>query len=233
MKRDLFICAFTIVISLITCFIYSFINNPLSAEKIFMNSITKVVEVKAITEEYGTSYGTGVLIDENATILTNAHVVSYQRMNINFDFEELSIRFAYEDEYRLCEIIKIDYEIDLAVMKIVEDENLEFDFFTMNENKILAGATVYAIGNSNNFGIGITMGICASSSLTITYNNISRKVIQSDVYIASGNSGGALVDSSGNLIGITTFKINDSNGDQIQGLCYSIAIEEILKFMEG
>ncbi|UKI50761.1 MAG: S1C family serine protease [Clostridium sp.] len=73
--------------------------------------------------------------------------------------------------------------------------------------KISSGDKVYAIGNGMNHGIGINEGIISLPQVNIEYENNVRNVIQCDLIINEGNSGGALLDSKGRLIGITTFRL--------------------------
>ena len=60
----------------------------------FEDNHSKVVEVKATTEDYGVSYGTGTIIDEDLTILTNYHVISYTKGNEDIVFDKVEIRFS-------------------------------------------------------------------------------------------------------------------------------------------
>ena len=73
------------------------------------------------------------------------------------------------------------------------------------DDNVEIGDKVYAIGNSLNNGIGITEGIISVDKVNIRYNWKIQTFIQADVLIASGNSGGALLNRKGELIGITTF----------------------------
>ena len=92
---------------------------------------------------------------------------------------------------------------------------------------------VYAIGNLSNYGLSITKGIVSIPHINITYNNITRNVIQCDLTISDGNSGGALVNSDGKLIGLTTFRLKDQSNNIIYGISYCIPINTVLEYIEN
>ena len=68
-------------------------------------------------------------------------------------------------------------------------------------------------------------------AFNITYNNITRNVIQVDVTISNGNSGGPLITDRGKLLGIITFKLKDNSNQIIDGFAYAISIDEIINFI--
>ena len=102
-----------------------------------------------------------------------------------------------------------------------------------DSDKVFFGERVYAIGNGSNLGLSITQGIIGIPKVNIEYDNITREAIQCDLTISEGNSGGALLDKKGRLIGITTFQIKDSSGDIIYGLAYCIPINSVIDFLNG
>lgn len=233
MKKRFYIVLFLlgVVLGCIISGIFFICNE--NKDNIYLSTSSKVVEIKAETSDYGVSYGSGIIMNKDFTIVTNAHVVLYEKLSEVFQFEDIQVRFIYESHYRKCEIVKFDKEKDLAVLKLLENENLKTSYFSIKELKLMGGNEVYAIGNSNNHGISITKGIITMKPFDLTYDGVTRKVVQVDVTITSGNSGGALVNVDGNLLGITTFKLKDDNGGLIDGLCYCIPISEIREFLGG
>ena len=158
--------------------------------------------------------------------------MTYKILGVVNAFENISIRFAFENDYHSVTLIKYDNDLDLAVLKL---NNLNYKFKPIglgNSSKLKNGNLVYALGNLNNVGISITSGIISNSNITITYNDVTREVIQCDLTIAEGNSGGALLDKSGNLIGITTFRLKDIDGKVIYGISYCIPINTVLEYIE-
>ncbi len=204
---------------------------PPSAKKVYKNSIDSVVELKAYSEDVGESFGTAIFVKEDGRLVTNAHVVTYKRIGIVNTFDEYSIRFAYEENYREVELVKYDVEKDLAVLKL-KGSGVEFETIDVGDSEDLDfGEKVYAIGNGSNYGLSITQGIVSIPKINIEYDGVKREVIQCDLTISAGNSGGALLDKKGKLIGITTFRTKDNQGEVIYGLVYSIPIRIVLEYV--
>lgn len=203
-----------------------------TAKEVFYNNVNSVVEIKAFSEDVGESYGTAVCVKSDGTFVTNAHVVTYTQVGIVSTFEEYSIRFAFEDEYRPIVLIKYDTQMDIAVLKI-EDNSAPYKAIKINNKKnIDFGDKVYAIGNGSNYGLSITQGIVSMPEVNIEYENNIRNVIQCDLTISAGNSGGALLDKYGRLIGITTFRTKDNLGNVIYGIVYSVPIDKVLNYIK-
>mgnify|MGYP003300534454 CR=1 FL=1 len=135
---------------------------------------------------------------------------------------------SYEEGYREVNLIKYDEYGDLALLQLndVKVKNIKIN------NKYTYGDQVYAIGNGSNYGISITEGIISNPKLTVELSNKSIVAIQCDLTISEGNSGGALLDNKGRLIGITTFRLKDSGNKVIQGISYSIPIDTIKEFIK-
>jgi S1-C subfamily serine protease len=208
--------------------LYAFVFR-VDATKIYNNSIQSIVEVKATTESVGESYGTGEIIKTDGTIVTNAHVVTYTRLGTTNEFDNCYIRFASEEGYREVYLVKYDTDLDLAVLKL--DDIKVKTLKTADSSKLNYGDKVYAIGNTSNKGIGISEGIISVPLVNIIYEDKTRAVIQCDLTIAQGNSGGALLDKKGKLIGITTFRTKDNSGNVIYGIVYCIPINIVLDYI--
>mgnify|MGYP002748688131 CR=1 FL=1 len=91
---------------------------------------------------------------------------------------------------------------------------------------------VFAIGNLSNYGIGITKGHVSVPKINIIVDGNKKEVIQCDITIVSGSSGGALVNRNGKLIGITTFRTKDNLGNVIHGIGYVIPINRVLEYIK-
>jgi S1-C subfamily serine protease len=191
-----------------------------------------VVEVKATSENVGESFGTGEIITEDGKIITNAHVVTYTRMGTTNVFDNYYIRFSYEDDYRAVTLKKYDSELDLAVLNLDDCDDLIIKpIKTGNSDKIKSGNKVYAVGNASNYGIGIFEGMVSIPLVNIELDGLIRSVIQCDITIAAGNSGGALINEQGEVLGITTFRTKDNSGNVIYGIVYCIPINTVLEFV--
>ena len=104
-------------------------------------------------------------------------------------------------------------------IKIGNDQNLDY------------GAKVFAIGNMSNYGISMTSGTVAIPHINVSYNNNTRNVIQCDLTISDGNSGGALIDKAGKLVGITTFRLKDQSNNIIYGISYCIPVNTVMEYI--
>lgn len=111
------------------------------------------------------------------------------------------------------------------MLEIPSGLSFSFKPFQIRSSSVAAGDKCYSMGNATNLGISITEGIISNPLVEITISGIKRDLIQSDISTTSGCSGGALLDSEGSLIGITTLRLRDENGDIISGYGYSIPIE--------
>ena len=166
---------------------------PPTPKKLFEKSIQSITELKAISENVGESYGTAVCINSDGYLVTNAHVVTYKQMGGSVVYDALFIRLANENEYHAVELVKYDLETDIAVLKI-SDSSVNLKPIKIGDSdKLSYGDRVYAIGNGSNYGLAITHGIISTPKINIEYEDIVREVIQSDITISAGNSGGALL----------------------------------------
>ena len=155
----------------------------IDANKVYNNSIQSIVEVKAVKEDIGESFGTGEIIKSDGTIITNAHVVTYTRLGTTNKFDNYYIRFASEEGYREVSLVKYDNDLDLAVLKL---DNVKTKVLkTADSSKLNSGDKVYAIGNTSNKGIGICEGIISVPLVNIIYEEKARAVIQCDLTYTS------------------------------------------------
>ena len=139
--------------------------------------------------------GSGVIISEDGYIITNRHVIN--------DAEEIEVVLNDKRTYA-AKILGKDSKSDLALLKI-EEKQLPFMRFD-NSNTLRVGEWVLAVGNPYNLNSTVTAGIISARSRKINILNDGgiESFIQTDAAINSGNSGGALVNTNGNLIGINT-----------------------------
>lgn len=139
--------------------------------------------------------GSGVIISEDGYIVTNRHVIN--------NTKEIEVVLNDKRTY-IAKILGEDANSDLALLKI-EENKLPFLKFG-NSNNLRVGQWVLAVGNPFNLNSTVTAGIISAKSRKINLLNDGgiESYIQTDAAINSGNSGGALVNTSGNLIGINT-----------------------------
>ena len=206
-------------------------------KKINTDEIVKlsVVEVKAVTfdeEDTYESFGSAVFVKDDGTLVTNAHVVTFTLSQEIVAFENIFIRLSTENDYRTVSLEKYDLEKDLAILKL-SDTDCKFKAIKLGDSsKLKFNDEVYAFGNLNKVGISLPKGVISNPKINVEYNELTREVIQSDLIIAEGNSGGALVDENGKLIGITTFRLKDTSNDTIYGICYSVPVNMVVEYIK-
>lgn len=168
-----------------------------------------------------TGAGSGIIVGENDTellIVTNQHVIS--------DADTLSVQFA--DEKSVEATVRGQNEKqDIAVISVpldkIEKDTIDaIKIATMGDSDtIKVGEGAIAIGNALGYGQSVTTGVISALDRTITVDTYERKVIQTDAAISPGNSGGALLNDKGELIGINCAK-NVEN--YAEGMGYAIPI---------
>ena len=151
--------------------------------------------------------GSGVIFSNDGYIVTNLHILSGKNINIKIN----------EGESYPANIIGIDKNTDIAVLKIISNEKLKPISFADSDN-LKVGDRVLAIGNPYGIGISVSNGIVSATGRD--YGNPYLQLIQTDAAINPGNSGGALINENGNLIGINS-KIFSRTG-AYQGIGFAI-----------
>ena len=158
--------------------------------------------------------GSGIIISDDGYIVTNEHVVS--------GATELSVITNTGEEYS-AKLIGADNKSDLAIIKIEASGLIPATLG--NSQELEVGELVVAIGNplgQELFGT-VTDGIISAVNRTMTVENRTYNLIQTNAAINPGNSGGALVDRFGNVIGINTIKLSNT---EVEGIGFAIAITE-------
>ncbi len=172
--------------------------------------------------------GSGVIVNADGTVLTNYHVVE--------GAEKLTIQLENNKTYS-AKMIGSDQPSDLAVLKIEGGEN--FPFLNLGDsNQVRVGDIVLAIGNPLGIGQTVTAGIISAKGRQtgLSDGTSFQDFLQTDAPINRGNSGGALVNVSGELIGINSQIVSDSGGGGNIGIGFSIpsnmaktVMEQLLK----
>lgn len=197
---------------------YSFNTNKVAAEltdftRAAEKTVNAVVHVKNtsiqkgnvsgwLRQFYGDDYdeerigtGSGVIVSPDGLIITNYHVIE--------NASEIEVTSNKNKTY-VAEIIGSDPSTDLAVLKIKSDESLPFIPFGDSEVARI-GEWVLAVGNPFNLNSTVTAGIISAKSRDLNERDSkNQSFIQTDAAVNMGNSGGALVNTDGELIGINT-----------------------------
>jgi len=143
-------------------------------------------------EQVGT--GSGVIISQDGYIVTNNHVIT--------DASEIEITLNNKQKHK-AELIGTDEQNDIALLKIETGSDLPYIPFA-NSDTIKIGEWVLAVGNPYNLTSTVTAGIVSAKGRDLEGNGNIESFIQTDAAVNPGNSGGALVNTRGELVGINT-----------------------------
>ncbi len=170
-----------------------------------------------------TATGSGIIISDDGYILTNNHIVATSSSESYYEVSDATkvtvTLFNDETEYE-AKIIGKDEQTDLAVIKIEKTGLSKAEF--ADSDSIKVGEFAMAVGNPLGMQSSITCGVVSAVNREVTDSEGKTfKLIQTDAAINSGNSGGALVNSQGKVIGINTLKLS---GTGIEGMGFAIPI---------
>ncbi len=226
-------------------------TNSKQKEGIYMTDVSEVVEevmpsIVSITsktlvssgnygpsffnqEQYAEGAGSGIIIsktDDELLILTNNHVVD--------NAEELSIQFVNGKTVD-ARIKGTSEKKDVAVVSVklsaLDNETISsIKIATIGDSsKLKVGNGIIAIGNALGYGQSVTTGVVSAVDREVTIDGITSKMIQIDAAINGGNSGGALLNSAGEVVGINSVKYssNSSSSASIEGMGFAIPITDV------
>ena len=197
-------------------------KTELSTEEIAKRVGPSIVGISCTTQtqsyfgvQTGTSSGSGIIISADGNIMTNYHVIS--------GGTNIKVKLNTGNEYDAT-VIGGDEKTDVAVIKIKANEELHVAALG-NSDEVEVGSKAVAIGNplaSELFGT-VTQGVISGVNRTITVGQREMNLIQTDAAISPGNSGGALINKYGEVIGINSVKLVSDNAE---GLGFAIPINE-------
>ena len=178
--------------------------------------------------------GSGVIVSENNEeifILTNYHVVE--------DSSELSVKFIDDESYD-AKVKGVSERKDIAIVSVskkdLSKETLSaIKIATLgNSDDLKVGNGIIAIGNALGYGQSVTTGVVSALNREISTDEYVQEMIQIDAAINGGNSGGALLNSKGEVVGINTAKYssNYSSSASIEGMGFAIPISDVESIIE-
>lgn len=174
-----------------------------------------------------TGVGTGIVMSEDGYIVTNAHVIYDEEYGYG-KAAAVQIQMSDQETVYDAEIKAFDKEADIAVLKVDANNLTPAEFGDSSNCEV--GEMVVAIGNplGLEFQNTVTCGIISALNRQVTINDNTMTLIQTDTAINSGNSGGPLINSSGQVIGINSAKMSSTYSGQatVEGIGFAIPMSE-------
>ena len=230
-------------------------NTTVKSDGVYITDVSEVVDevmpsIVAITSktiinsgrlEYGydnkytsVGAGSGVIIadsDEEIFILTNYHVVDNTSL--------LSVQFIDNESYD-AKVKGISERKDIAIVSVskknVKKETLEkIKIATIgNSDELNVGNGIIAIGNALGYGQSVTTGVVSALNREVATDDYIQNMIQIDAAINGGNSGGALINAKGEVVGINTAKYSSNLNSivSIEGMGFAIPISNVISIVE-
>lgn len=181
------------------------------------------------TTTEATATGSGIIISDDGYIVTNNHVVDSSSSNSSYSYYSLSdatsvkVKLYGSDETYDAKIVGKDSQTDLAVLKIEKTGLTAAEF--ADSDQAVVGEFAMAVGSPLGLDTTVTTGIISAVNREVESDGTKYVCIQTDAAINSGNSGGALVNSEGKVIGINTLKLS---GSGVEGIGFAIPINSTL-----
>ena len=196
----------------------------LTAAEIYKQNVSSVVVISSKLTTAGNSTGTGFVVTKDGYIVTNYHVVD--------NAGKITVTMS-DGTTHIATLVGYNDTNDLAVIKI---NAIDLNPVTIGKSSdLLVGDQVIAIGNAlGEFSASLTVGYVSGMDRNVTTDGTVINMIQTDVAINSGNSGGPLFNAKGEVIGITTAKYSGttSSGATIEGIGFAIPIDDVIDMVE-
>lgn len=189
-------------------------GDELSLQEIYKKCVKYIVSVSTKTGK-GMSWGSGIIMSSDGYIITNAHVIA--------GAESVTVS-TYDDKSFEASLVGTDNISDLTVLKIEASDLTAAEFAAQSP---VEGDRVVAIGNPLGQELKLTMtdGIVSAISRDISHNGHRMTLLQTNAAINEGNSGGALINMYGQVIGVTNMKMISANG--VEGIGFAIPVKVI------
>ena len=207
-------------------------ENALSAQEVYQKVSPAVVTISAKGTEYKGFFaqdvegiGSGFIINEDGYILTNYHVVE---LAISNNTKDVTVILSTGEEIA-AKVVNYDQNRDIAMVKLVDGTKVPAVVELGDSDGLYVGQEVVAIGTplGKNFAQTLTKGIVSGVNRNLTTEGGNTgDYIQTDTAINSGNSGGPLINTKGEVIGINTAKLSGQSETTIEGMGFAIPIND-------
>ncbi len=203
-------------------------NGNYTFEGIAQAVMPSIVEIYTYRDGMPLGTGSGIILSKEGYIATNAHVVDGAD-----EYSVILYDMADENIGQEAALIGRDNKTDLAVLKIAAGDLRPAVLGDSDEMRL--GETVCALGNPADLSFSMTTGIISGTQRKVRaqQTNLEMECFQTDAAISPGNSGGALVNMEGQVIGITSSKYSNSifNDASYEGLGFAITINEAIPIL--
>lgn len=179
-----------------------------------------VIEISILDSEGDIiTQGTGFCLKNETSVISVSHLFD------SFDHNADSIiGYSLSGEEYLLNLIKTDSEKDIALLEIVSGKMTPLAMAKDNPKNL---DEIYVIGNSRGYGLVYNKGIVAMSSKSLIINGKEKTVMQTNLTINPGDSGAPILNNKNQLVGMMTFKLTDGNGQSVDGISFSVLLNDI------
>jgi len=168
--------------------------------------------------------GTGFCVKDENTILSVAHLFE-QYNEIGDCIKGYSIN---GEEFTLA-LIDVNHDKDLAILEII---NNKMKPLILSDSPSKNLDEVFIIGNTKGYGLSYNKGIISMAKKTLNINGLSKTVVQTNITINHGDSGAPVINKNNQIVGMMSFKLTDGNGQSVDGISFSILLEDIKAFIK-
>ena len=207
-------------------------EKALSAQEVYQKVSPAVVTISTKGTEYKGFFaqnvegiGSGFIINEDGYILTNYHVVE---LAISNNTKDVTVILSTGEEVA-AKVVNYDQNRDIAMIKLADGTKVPAVAELGDSDGLYVGQEVVAIGTplGKNFAQTLTKGIVSGVNRNLTTEGGNTgDYIQTDAAINSGNSGGPLINTKGEVIGINTAKLSGQSETTIEGMGFAIPIND-------
>lgn len=191
---------------------YAMIGVEVGAE-----TINSVVEIRSSSSSSSSS-GSGFVINDDGYVITNAHVITYEKRTFltvtTTVYPNIRCNFYNDTNNYTMDVVSYDLVLDIAIIKF-KSKPATLSPVTFGDSDLLnLGEEVIAIGNAQGLGLALTVGVVSDPLKTFSDGT---NAIQTDAAINPGNSGGPLFNIYAEMVGVTTFKIINTEANEGMG----------------
>lgn len=194
------------------------------------NAIPSIVEISASATGIS-SDSSGIILNTDGYVLTNAHCITYEDEQENTqEYSTIKCNFKNDSTQYTMEIIAYDVDKDFAIIKFI-NKPLNLQPITIQDSdNVKLGDNAVGIGNALGIGLSVTAGHISDTAKSWGSN---YEVLQTDTALNPGNSGGALLNDYGQLIGMVTFKLLVSEDVFAENMNLALTTNSIIDYIDS